>query len=207
MACEEPALEERWRRLVDEAREQGESLGGVFEVWAWGLVPGLGDYADLSGRLDGRLFGALGSIPAIKGVEVGLGFAASGLSGSRVHDPILPPAFEGSGLGRASNNAGGLEGGMTNGQPLVLRAAMKPIPTMTSPMPSVDLPSRVPAPAHKERSDVEAVAAARVVGEAMVCLVLADAYLDKLGGDSLGEFAGSLERYRTLLAKRGIWQC
>jgi chorismate synthase len=204
-ACEDTAVEERLRELVDDARQRGESLGGVFEVWAWGLVPGLGGYAEIADRLDGRLFGALAGIPAIKAVEVGLGFRAALLPGSQVHDPIVLPPAGGRGLRRASNNAGGLEGGMTNGEPVILRAAMKPIPTMTAPLPSVDLTTHDQVSAHKERSDVEAVAAARVVGEAMVSLVLADAYLEKLGGDSLQEFEASLERYRVGLVERGIW--
>lgn len=204
--CEDLEAQEAMRRAVDEARSRGESLGGVFEVWAWGLLPGVGGYAAPGERLDGLLAGALAGIPAIKGVEIGLGFAAADRPGSEVHDPIVV-AEQGAQthLTRASNRAGGLEGGMTTGQPLILRAAMKPIPTLMRPLMSVELETMTPVSAHKERSDVEAVAAARVVGESMVCLTLADAYLDKFGGDSLADLVDSVARYRDRLAARRLW--
>ena len=199
-------VQEQMRGAVDAARAAGESLGGVFEVWAWGLCPGLGGYASPRDRLDGRLMGALGSIPAIKGVEVGAGFACARMAGSLVHDSVLVRGEVGDRcLSRASNRAGGLEGGMTNGMPLVLRAAMKPIPTLMRPLPSVDLATLQPVSAHKERSDVEAVAAARVVGEAMVCLELASAYLEKFGGDALTDMLAAFQHYRARLASRGLW--
>ena len=207
-AVSDPAAHERLRSVVDGARVAGESLGGVFEIWAWGLCPGLGTYASMADRLDGRLMGAVGSIPAIKGVEVGRGFRSAALPGSEVHDPlILAPGGAGSGVvGRPSNRAGGLEGGMTTGMPLVVRAAMKPIPTLTRPLPSVDVAAMVEVAAHKERSDVVAVAAARVVGEAMVALALADAYLEKFGGDSLDDLRASVAAYESRLETRGLWR-
>ncbi len=203
-----PEQEQALRRLVDEARETGESLGGVFEVWAWGVCPGLGSYALPEQRLDGRLMGAVGSVPAIKGVEIGLGFRTASLPGSAVHDPIVLLDRDGrdAAIGRSSNRAGGLEGGVTTGQPIVVRAAMKPIPTLTRRLPSVDVSSLTAVPAHHERSDVTAVAAARVVGEAMVAIELADAYLDKFGGDSMQDLRGAVKAYEDRLAARGLWR-
>ncbi len=206
---DDAARDVEMREAVDGARDVGESLGGVFEIWAWGLCPGVGGYATPEERLDGRLMGAVGSVPAVKGVEIGLGFASADLVGSQVHDAIVPaadPAGRSHGLTRGSNRAGGLEGGMTTGLPLVIRAAMKPIPTLTRPLPSVDLATGQVAPAHKERSDVEAVAAARVVGEAMVAWVLASAYLEKFGGDAVQDLHASFAAYAERLAERGIWQ-
>jgi chorismate synthase len=192
---------------IDRARTAGESLGGVFEIWCWGLVPGIGGYATPGDRLDGRLLGALGSIPAIKGVEVGYGFAGAALPGSHVHDPLeLRTDAGATWVGRSGNNAGGLEGGMTTGMPLVLRAAMKPIPTLTTPLPSVDLGLMQAVDAHVERSDVCAVPAARVVGEAMVAYVLAAAYLEKFGGDSLADLLEALGAYERRLGDRGLWR-
>jgi chorismate synthase len=205
--CDDAAAEGPMRRAVDEAREAGESLGGVFEVWAWGVCPGLGGYASPEDRLDGRMMGALGSIPAIKGVEVGDGFAAAGTRGSRVHDPIIVASGPGRPMiTRPSNRAGGLEGGMTNGMPVILRAAMKPIPTLMKPLPSVDLGTLEAVSAHRERSDVEAVAAAAVVGEATVAWELARAVLEKFGGDSVDQLRGSYGAYVESLAMRGLWR-
>jgi len=204
-ACPDPEVEAAMRRAVDEARERGESLGGVFEIWAWGLCPGVGGYGSPQDRLDGRLMGALGSIPAIKGVELGLGFAAASLPGSEVHDALFPSQAQRGSIERRSNRAGGMEGGITNGLPLVIRAAMKPIPTLMAPLASVDLRDGSATSAHRERSDVEAVAAARVVGEAMVALELADAYLEKFGGDSVEELVAAVRRYEETLRERGLW--
>ncbi len=198
-----PGLEERVRARIDEARAVGVSLGGIFEIWAWDLCPGLGGYATMQERLDGRLGGALLGIPAVKGVEFGAGFAVAAASGDEVHDALYPDSV--GGVRRRTNRAGGLEGGMTNGAPLVVRAAMKPIPTMTSPLPSIDVNTRASASAHRERSDVEAVPAARVVGEAMVALILADAYLEKFGGDRLVDTLAALEHYRLRVEERGLW--
>ncbi|NLT34576.1 MAG: chorismate synthase [Gaiellales bacterium] len=191
---------------IDAAREAGESLGGTLEVWAWGLVPGLGGYATRQMRLDGRLLGSVGSVPAIVGVELGLGFKRAGLRGSAAQDAFYVSGTERPVVQRRSNRAGGVEGGMTNGSPLVLRAAMKPIPTMTSPLPSVDLQDMTAAPAHKERSDIVAVPAATVVAEAEVCLVLASAYVEKFGGDCLGDLQEALRLYCARLEARGLWR-
>lgn len=192
---------------IDQARDAGESLGGVFEVWCWGLCPGLGGYARFEDRLDGMLLGALGSIPAIKGVEIGFAFRNAGRAGSQVHDPFLLRENDGaSWVGREGNNAGGLEGGMSTGMPVIVRAAMKPIPTLTSPLPSVDLATMQKVAAHVERSDVTAVPAARVVGEAMVAYVVAAAYLDKFGGDSLDDLLSAVGAYEARLEARGLWR-
>ncbi len=205
--CDDPAAEGRMRKAVDEAREAGESLGGVFEVWAWGVCPGVGGYASPEDRLDGRLMGAIGSIPAIKGVEVGDGFAAAGARGSQVHDPIIVALEAGRPtITRPCNRAGGLEGGMTNGMPVIVRAAMKPIPTLMKPLSSVDLGTLEAVSAHRERSDVEAVAAAAVVGEAAVAWELARAVLEKFGGDSVDQLRGSYGTYVGSLAMRGLWR-
>lgn len=203
--CPDPTVDAAMRVAVDAARRGGESLGGVFEIWAWGLVPGVGGYATPGDRLDGRLAGAVCSIPAIKGVEVGLGFEAAERFGSEVHDAIFPGGTPREALRRTTNRAGGLEGGMTNGMPLVVRAAMKPIPTLMRPLSSVDLRDGSAVSAHKERSDVEAVAAARVVAEAMVALELASAYLEKFGGDTVGDLQSAVGHYVGRLEERGLW--
>lgn len=185
VACLDEATSERMSEAVDAARGDGDTLGGVVEVVVTGCPTGLGSYAQWDERLSGRLAGAVLSVPAIKGVEVGLGFRAADLRGSRCHDLIVPgPTGR---PRRPTNRAGGLEGGVTNGEPLVVRAAMKPLPTLMRPLPSVDVRTGEAAPALLERSDVCAVPAARVVIESMVCLVVADALLEKLGGDSLDE--------------------
>lgn len=191
--CPRADTAERMREAIDRAREQGESLGGTFVVVAEGLVPGVGSYAEASERLDARLAAGVISIPAIKGVEFGAGFAAAGLPGSQVHDAIV---LEAGRLRRATNRAGGIEGGMTNGEPLVVRAAMKPIPTLMRPLPTVDIATGEPADAARERSDVCAVPAAAVVAEAEVALCLADAYQDLLGGANLPDMQAALVAYR-----------
>ncbi|GAB4283810.1 MAG: chorismate synthase [Coriobacteriia bacterium] len=199
VACPDAAAAERMRAAIDRAREAGESLGGVFTVVVRGLVPGLGTYAMATERLDARLGASLLSIPAIKGVEFGDGFAAAARVGSAVHDAIL---YDGDrGLHRPTNHAGGLEGGMTNGELLVVRAAMKPIPTLMTALPSVDLDSLEPVDAARERSDVCAVPAAAVVAEAEVALVLASAYQDKFGHDALADMQDALASYRRRIAR------
>lgn len=182
--CADSQAETRMKQAIDRAREQGDSLGGVFEIIVCNVPVGLGSHVHWDRRLDGRLAGALMSIQAIKGVEIGLGFAAAGLPGSRVHDDIRGGE---SGFIRGSNHAGGLEAGMTNGQNLVLRAAMKPIATLYNPLTSVDLEIGEKALASVERSDICAVPAAAVVGEAVTAFELAVALLEKFGGDSIGE--------------------
>jgi chorismate synthase len=191
--CPDPDASELMKRAIDAARSAGESLGGVFVVTATGLVPGLGTYAEAEGRLDGKLAAAVMSIPAIKGFEVGDGFAAAAVPGSLAHDEILfDPAH---GFLRPTNRAGGLEGGMTNGETLVVRAAMKPIPTLMTPLASVDLDTLEPIDASRERSDVCAVPAAAVVAEAEVAFVLARAYLDKFGRDSMADILQARDSY------------
>ena len=193
----DPDADERMKAAIDAAKEDGDSLGGVFEVRAWGLPPGLGSYQSAPERLTARLGAALFSIPAIKGVEVGLGFEVARRRGSAVHDPI-EPAPPGSALRyrRPTNHAGGLEGGLTTGEPIVLRAAMKPIPSLRQGLPSVEFESGQPTRATYQRSDVTSVPAASVVGEAVVALILAEAFLDKYGGDSLAQVRAAWEHHR-----------
>jgi chorismate synthase len=206
VGCDDSVAGEAMCRAIDEARANGESLGGVFEVWCWGVCPGVGGYDRPDARLDGRLLGALGSIPAIKGVEIGNAFGDAERVGSEVHDPmVVRQDVDRSSISRDSNRAGGLEGGMTNGMPVILRAAMKPIPTLTTPLASVELPGLSARAAHVERSDVTAVPAARVVGEAMAAYVLASSYLEKFGGDSLADFLGAIRGYEARLESRGLW--
>jgi len=194
LRCPDPDAAARMRDAIDVARQAGESLGGVFCVVAEGLVPGLGSYAQADRRLDAELAAAVVSVPAIKGVEFGEGFSAAGLPGSQVHDAIYHDRERG--VYRATNRAGGLEGGMTNGEPLVVRAAMKPIPTLMTPLPTVDIDTLEPVDASKERSDVCAVPAAAVVAEAEVALVLARAHMRKFGADSVDDMRHALHAYR-----------
>ena len=191
--CPDPDAEREMIAEIDRAKDSGDSVGGVFEVVATGVPSGLGSYAHWDRRLDGRLAQAIMSIPAIKGVEVGLGVEAGRRPGSEVHDEIF---WEGESYRRRTNNAGGVEGGVTNGEPVVIRATMKPIPTLRKPLRSVDMQTKAPVDAHKERSDVCAVPAASVVGEAMLAFVLADAFAEKFGGDSLEEMRRRFERER-----------
>ncbi len=195
--CLDPAASEAMVAEIDAARRAGDSLGGVFEVVATGLPVGLGSYASWETRLDGRLAGALMSIPAMKGVEIGLGFEAASRRGSAVHDEIErdPGRQLTGGYRRRRNHAGGTEGGTTTGEPLVARVAMKPLSTLRRPLDSIDVRTGEPAKAVRERSDVCAVPAAGVVGEAMVALVLADALLEKLGGDSVGDLRAAWDAY------------
>lgn len=200
--CPDEETTQKMVAAIDAAREAGESLGGWFTVTATGLVPGVGGYAEAHDRLGGRIGGAILSIPAIKGVEFGLGFKAGTLPGSQVHDSIVP--VEGGGkhqIARLSNNAGGLEGGMTTGETLLVSAAMKPIPTMTKPLATVDLITREPVAASKERSDVCAVPAAAVVAEAEVALVLADAYATQFGRDTIVDSVRAFENYLARIAR------
>jgi chorismate synthase len=204
--CLDDAAAERMMAEIDGAKERGDTLGGIFEVVATGLPVGLGSYVSWDLKLDGRLAGALMSVQAVKGVELGLGFTGARRPGSEVHDPIVRAEEKPrtGGIGRASNRAGGLEGGVTTGEPLAIRGAMKPISTLRKPLPSVDLRDGSPGDAAVERSDVCAVPAAAVVGEAMVALVLADAFLEKFGGDSLGEVRRNFEAYLGYLTERGF---
>jgi chorismate synthase len=209
-------------RRIDQAKQAGDTLGGEVEVVARGVVVGLGSHVSWDRKLDGRLAGLLMSIPAVKGVEIGMGFEAARRPGSEVHDPISPSLRSGEatpslrsgqalppipgdlrgGFRRSSNNAGGLEGGITTGEPVVVRVAMKPISTLMSPLPTVDLSSGAAAKAQSERSDVTAVPALGVIAEAMVALALADAMLEKFGGDSLGEMRRNYHAYVASLGGR-----
>jgi chorismate synthase len=197
---------ERMMRAIDRAKEEGDTLGGVFEVVVTGLPVGLGSHVSWDRKLDGRLAGAVMSIQAIKGVEIGLGFEGARRPGSKVHDPIVveKEADRSGGFARSSNGAGGLEGGVTTGEPLVVRAAMKPISTlMKHRLSSVDLRDGRAEAAATERSDVCAVPAAAVVGEAMVTLVVGNAFVEKFGGDSMGEVRRNFEGYLAYLSERG----
>lgn len=190
--CWDPETTQRMIARIDQAKADRDSLGGIVEVVAWGLAPGVGSFVHWDRKLDGRLAAAVMSINAIKGVEIGDGFASASRSGTQVQDAIR--WGEGRPI-RASNRAGGTEGGVTNGEPIVIRAAMKPIATTVTPQPSVDMRTGTETVMEYQRSDVCAVPAAAVVAEAMVTLVLADAYLEKFGGDNLAETRSNMERF------------
>jgi chorismate synthase len=192
--CADPKAEKKMIEAIDAAKAQGDTLGGVLEVVAMGVPIGLGSHVQWDRKLDANIARALMSIQAIKGVETGLGFETARRFGSQVHDEILP-GQEGV-FSRASNNAGGFEGGMTNGQPIVVRAAMKPLSTLMKPMRSVDIKTGEEVKATVERSDVCAAPAAAVIGEAVVAIELAKALLDKFGGDSLREIKRNIASYR-----------
>lgn len=222
--CPDAEASKKMIKLIDRALKEGDSLGGIFEVFATGVPVGLGSHIQWDKRLDGRLAQALMSIQAIKGVEIGMGFEMSKKSGSEVMDEIFYREVSGvrcqvlgdsknkdlkpetwnlkPGFYRKTNNAGGIEGGMTNGMPIIIKAAMKPIPTLRKPLCSVDINTKKPLKAAYERSDICAVPAAGVVGEAMTALVIADALLEKFGGDSMAEvkrnykgYLGNLRRF------------
>ncbi len=200
--CLDPDAEREMIARIDAAKTAGDTLGGVVEVIALGVPVGLGSHVAWDAKLDGRLAQALMSIPAVKGVELGLGFEAARRKGSEVHDEILP------GLSRATNRAGGTEGGMTTGEAVVARVAMKPISTLMAPLRTVDLKTGGPAQAQSERSDVTAVPAMGVIAEAMMALVLAQALLEKFGGDALSEtrrnFAGYVAQVRARTPKGAV---
>lgn len=193
LLCADRAAEKLMIKEIDKARKAGDTVGGIFEIIVINLPVGLGSYAHGDRRLDGRLGQALLSIPGIKGVEIGLGFEVAKLLGSQVHDPICYQKNKG--FFRNSNNAGGIEGGMTNGQPIVLRCAMKPISTLRQPLESVDISSKKSTLATVERSDVCAVPAAGVIGEAVVAFELANAMVEKFAGDSLTEMRRNYQGY------------
>jgi len=211
--CPDEEGSKKMMRLIDRTMKEGNSLGGMFEIFVTGLPAGLGSHIQWDKRINGRLAQALTSIPAIKGVEIGLGFEMGEKFGSEVMDEILynskasgvkreitkksvddlrPTSY---GFYRKTNNAGGIEGGMTNGMPVILRACMKPIPTLRKPLRSIDIITKKPAEAAYERSDICAVPAAGVIGEAMVALTMADAFLDKFGGDTIAEVKRNYESY------------
>jgi chorismate synthase len=198
--CLDPDAAARMVEEIDRLRKDNETLGGTFEVVAFGLVPGLGSHVAWDERLDARLAQATVSIQAIKGVSLGEAWEVAGRPGSEAHDEIFWD--EARGWFRETNRAGGLEGGMTNGEPLVVRAAMKPLSTLTQPLRTVDTETREPAEALRERTDSTTVPAAAVVGEAMVALVLAGAYRDKLGGDHIDDVLAGLTAYKERIGWR-----
>jgi chorismate synthase len=193
LRCPCPDAEKQMIKLIDKARASGDSLGGIFEIAVAGTPPGLGSYSQWDERLDGRLSRALMSIQAIKGVEIGIGFNAARLPGSRVHDQIYYKKH--TGFYRKTNHAGGIEGGVSNGEPIILRAAMKPIATLYSPLSSVDIVTKKTVKATVERSDICRVPSAAVIGEAMVCNEIAAAFLEKFGGDSMKEISRNYKGY------------
>ena len=197
--CVHAKLEKRMMTAIDEAKAKGDTLGGIFEVVATGVPIGLGSHVSWDRRLDGRIAQAIMSINAVKGVEIGVGFALAELKGSQAHDVIEPNSCskaKGLPWRHASNRAGGIEGGISNGEDIIVRAAVKPIATLASPLPSIDLRSGKKVEAHYERSDICVVPAAGVIAEAMLAIVLADACLEKFGGDNLKE---TLANYRNYL--------
>ncbi len=211
--CPDPEITNKMVKLIDKAAKEGNSLGGIFEVFATGIPVGLGSHVQWDRKLDGRLAQAVMSIQAIKGVEIGLGFEMAKNFGSDVMDEVIyskQPAQRGvrksakssagTGFSRKTNNAGGIEGGITNGMPMVVRAAMKPIPTLRKPLMSVDIHSKKPFAAAYERSDVCAVPAAAIVAEAMTALVIADTFLEKFGGDSKKEIDRNYSAYLSYLS-------
>ncbi|MDF1490283.1 chorismate synthase [Tessaracoccus caeni] len=199
--CFDKDIEAQMLAEVEACKKAGDTLGGVVEVLAWGLPPGLGSHIQGDRRLDARLAGALMGIQAIKGVELGDGFEAARRWGSKVHDEIVPG--EG-GIARATHNAGGTEGGMSTGEVLRVRAAMKPIATVPRALRTIDVTTGEPAAANHQRSDVCAVPAAGVVAEAMVALVLAEAVLEKFGGDSVAEVKRNAQAYLARIEERGL---
>ncbi len=198
--CLDPEASAAMVAEIDSARKANESLGGLFEVIAFGLVPGIGSHISWEQRLDGRLAGAVMSIQAIKGVGIGDAFALASRVGSGAHDEIFWSGERG--YHRETNRAGGLEGGMTTGDPLIVVGAMKPLPTLTKPLRSVDTETKEPAQALRERTDSCTVPAAGVVGEAMVALVLAAAYREKLGGDHIDDACAALRGYEERIGWR-----
>jgi chorismate synthase len=195
--CLTKEAEERMIAAIDQAKSDRDTLGGVVEVLAFNVMPGLGSHVHFDRKLDGRLAGALMSIPAIKAVEVGDGFESAARRGSAAHDEI---DYERGQFERRTNRAGGIEGGMSNGDVLRLRAAMKPISTLMRPLDTVDVTTKVPDKAIRERSDVCAVPAAGVVAESMVAIVLGQELQRKFGGDTVGDLAAAIESYRKRLA-------
>ncbi|MBL7119495.1 MAG: chorismate synthase [Dehalococcoidia bacterium] len=194
--CADAGTEKAMMAAIDEAASSGDTLGGVFEVVATGVPVGLGSHVHWDRRLDGRVARAIMSINAVKGVEIGDGFRMANETGSRVHDAIEASDVSPYGWRHATNHAGGIEGGMSNGEPIVVRAVAKPVPTLGEPLPSIDLSTKEAVQAHFERSDICIVPAAGVIGEAMLAIVLADALLEKFGGDNLRE---TLHNYRSYM--------
>lgn len=201
MGCVLQSVEERLKERIEEAMKVGDSLGGTFVVSVKGLPPGIGSYVEWDRRLDGKIAGALMAIPGIKGVEIGEGFRLANAPGSQAHDGIF--IDEKGMFKRRTNHAGGIEGGMTNGEDVIVRAAMKPIPTLTKPLPSVRMDMMKASFAHRERSDVCAVPSARIVAEAMLSWVIAEAVMEQFGGDTLEEVKGRFSSYVNRVRRRG----
>jgi chorismate synthase len=193
LRCPDPDAEALMMREIDRATEEGDSIGGAFTVVASGVPTGLGSAAEWDTRLDGALAGALMAVPAVKAVAIGAGFDVAGRRGSETHDAVLPA---GGGWERGTNRAGGIEGGMSNGMPIIIRAAVKPVPTMRKPLDSVDILSGATGRAHIERSDVAIMPRVAIVGEAMTALGLADALLTSFGGDTLDDLRAAVARRR-----------
>lgn len=203
--CLDKETERAMIRHIDVQRKANESIGGIFEVLVFGLVPGIGSYTTWDGRIEGRLAQAFCSIQAIKGVGFGDGFDLTNVPGSAAHDEVFPG--EGPyGFHRTTNHAGGIEGGMTNGETVVVKGAMKPLPTLTKPLRSVDIATGEETQALRERTDSCTVPAAGVVGEAMAALVFADAYLEKFGGDNIADTQAALSAYRGRIAGEAVFQ-
>lgn len=194
MRCTNEVVEQKMKQAIDEAKQAGDTLGGVFEVIVRGSMVGLGSHTQWDRKLDAKIAMAMMSIQAIKGVEIGVGFEYGGLPGSLAHDELFYE--EGRGYYRKSNRAGGLEGGMTNGEDIIVKAVMKPIPTLMQPLSSVDVATHDAVKACRERSDVCAVSAASVVGEAMMAIVMTEAVLEKFGGDCMVDFLAAVEHYQ-----------
>jgi len=199
--CADPESSQRMIERIDEAKRNRDTLGGVVEVVAWGLAPGVGSFVHWDRKLDGRLAWAVMSINAIKGVEIGDGFASAARPGTQAHDAIRMGESRPI---RASNRAGGTEGGVTNGEPVVVRAAMKPISTTLTPQPSVDVRTGKETVMEYQRSDICAVPAAAVVVEAMVSIVVADAYLEKFGGDNIRETRANMQHFLSSIGWEGL---
>lgn len=193
MRCTNPTIEAKMKEAIDRAKEAGDTLGGVFEVIVRGCMVGLGSHTQWDRKLDTKIAAAMMSIQAIKGVEIGVGFEYGSLPGSKAHDELFYE--EGRGYYRKTNRAGGLEGGMTNGEDVIVKAAMKPIPTLMQPLSSVDVATHEAVKACRERSDVCAVSAASVVGEAMMAIVMTEAVLEKFGGDCMTDFLAAVQHY------------
>jgi chorismate synthase len=200
----DPDAEQRMITYIDEIKRAGNTLGGICEVIATGLPVGLGSHVSWDRKLDARIGAAIMSIPAVKGVEIGIGFQAARVTGAEVHDEIemAPGSTLTGNVRRKTNRAGGLEGGMTTGEPLIVRVAMKPISTLMRPLGTVDVATSEAASAVAERSDVTAVPAMGVIAEGMLAIVLADAFLEKFGGDSLGETKRNYDAYLSHVAAR-----
>lgn len=203
--CLDKQAEREMIRHIDIQRKANESIGGIFEVLVFGLIPGIGSYTTWDGRIEGRLAQAFCSIQAIKGVGFGDGFGLTNVPGSAAHDEVFPGGGP-YGFHRTTNHAGGIEGGMTNGETVVIKGAMKPLPTLTKPLRSVDIATGEETQALRERTDSCTVPAAGVVGEAMAALVFADAYLEKFGGDNIADTKAALSEYKGRIAGEAVFQ-